>query len=58
MLRTNDGSKVLEVNANPGLEGITKATGINVAEHIIKYAVKRASQSKWLIDKEEDAKSS
>ncbi|MEK7529100.1 MAG: RimK family alpha-L-glutamate ligase [Patescibacteria group bacterium] len=44
VLRTNDGPKVLEVNSNPGLEGITKATGVNVAEHIIKFALKRAQQ--------------
>ncbi|KKU78928.1 MAG: alpha-L-glutamate ligase [Candidatus Peregrinibacteria bacterium GW2011_GWA2_47_7] len=42
ILRTNDGAKVLEVNSCPGLEGISQATGINVAEHIIKYAVKKA----------------
>ncbi len=36
--------KVLEVNANPGLDGITEATGIDVAGAIIKYAVKRAGE--------------
>lgn len=41
ILRTKDGAKVLEVNSCPGLEGISQATGINVAEHIIKYAVKK-----------------
>lgn len=44
VLRTNEGPKVLEVNSNPGLEGITKASGINVAEHIINYAVKVATK--------------
>jgi ribosomal protein S6--L-glutamate ligase len=28
---------ILEVNSSPGLEGIEKATGINIAEEIIKY---------------------
>ncbi|MCB9798666.1 RimK family alpha-L-glutamate ligase [Candidatus Nomurabacteria bacterium] len=42
ILRTKKGPKVLEVNANPGLEGITKATGRDVAGEIIKFAAKRA----------------
>jgi len=40
ILRTNDGPKVLEVNANPGLEGITQASGRDIAGEIIKYTVK------------------
>ena len=28
---------VLEVNSSPGLEGIERATGIDVADEIIKY---------------------
>ena len=31
LLRSNDGPKVLEVNSSPGLEGIEKATGKNIA---------------------------
>ncbi|SFP10652.1 30S ribosomal protein S6--L-glutamate ligase [Tranquillimonas alkanivorans] len=31
LLRSSDGPKVLEVNSSPGLEGIEKATGKNVA---------------------------
>lgn len=46
ILRTKKGPKVLEVNANPGLEGITKATGRDVAGEIIKYAVKKARRKK------------
>jgi len=42
ILRTKNGPKVLEVNANPGLEGITEATGRDIAGEIIKYAVKLA----------------
>lgn len=38
IIRTGEGPKVLEVNSNPGLEGITKATNINVAEYIIRFA--------------------
>ncbi|MBD3311370.1 MAG: RimK family alpha-L-glutamate ligase [Candidatus Magasanikbacteria bacterium] len=44
ILRTKTGPKVLEVNANPGLEGITKATGRDVAGEIIKYCVKKAKR--------------
>ena len=28
---------MLEVNSSPGLEGIEKASGVNVADKIIKY---------------------
>lgn len=52
IIRTVEGPKVLEVNSNPGLEGITMATGINVADHIIQYAEKVVKRKKWLIEKE------
>jgi ribosomal protein S6--L-glutamate ligase len=32
----------LEINSSPGLEGIEKATGINIAGKIIEYIEKRA----------------
>lgn len=38
------GPLVLEVNANPGLEGIERVTGRNVAEKIIEYVENNASQ--------------
>ncbi|HLD31352.1 MAG TPA: RimK family alpha-L-glutamate ligase [Patescibacteria group bacterium] len=41
ILRTKKGPKILEVNCNPGLEGITQATGRDIAAEIIKYAVKK-----------------
>jgi len=37
MLQSKDGPLVLEVNSSPGLEGIEKATGTNIAEKIIRY---------------------
>lgn len=46
ILRTNNGPKVLEVNANPGLEGITQATGRDVAGEIIKFAVSKSKKFK------------
>jgi len=43
MMRSNHGPVVLEVNASPGLEGIEKATEVDVASRIIKHVVKHAS---------------
>ena len=37
LIQSNRGPLVLEVNSSPGLEGIEKATGIDVAGEIIKY---------------------
>ncbi len=53
IIRTAEGPKVLEVNSNPGLEGITQATGVNVAEHIVKFAEKSVKQKKWLLQKDD-----
>lgn len=44
ILRTKTGPKVLEVNANPGLEGITKATGRDIAMEVIRYAAKKVAR--------------
>lgn len=46
ILRTKDGPKVLEINSNPGLEGITLATGRDISGEIIKYAVQKAKRCK------------
>jgi ribosomal protein S6--L-glutamate ligase len=37
MIESKDGPMVLEVNSSPGLEGIEKTTGINVASAIIEH---------------------
>ena len=37
MLQSERGPLILEVNSSPGLEGIEKATGKNVAKSIIRY---------------------
>ncbi len=37
MLQSKNGPLVLEVNSSPGLEGIEKATGTDIAEKIIRY---------------------
>jgi len=39
LLEGTDGPLVLEVNSSPGLEGIEKASGINVAAHIIDFII-------------------
>jgi len=44
LLRSKNGPVVMEVNCNPGLEGITEATNIDVAKLIVEYAVKFAQQ--------------
>lgn len=42
MLRSNHGPVVIEVNSSPGLEGIEKASGIDVAKKIIEFLAKNA----------------
>lgn len=42
LLRANHGPVVMEVNSSPGLEGIEKATGKDVAGMIIKHIEKNA----------------
>jgi ribosomal protein S6--L-glutamate ligase len=37
MLETSDGPQVLEINSSPGLEGIERATGVDVAGAIVEY---------------------
>lgn len=41
ILRTTSGPKVIEVNANPGLKGITEATGRDIAGKVIEYTVRK-----------------
>ncbi len=38
MLEGREGPKILEINSSPGLEGIERASGVDVAEHVIKHA--------------------
>jgi ribosomal protein S6--L-glutamate ligase len=42
MLRSNHGPVVMEVNSSPGLEGVEKATGIDIAGKIIGFIEKHA----------------
>ncbi|BAZ43713.1 alpha-L-glutamate ligase, RimK family protein [Chondrocystis sp. NIES-4102] len=45
LLRSNHGPVVMEVNSSPGLEGIEKATGVNVAAKIIDFVVQNATET-------------
>jgi len=50
LLEGNNGPLVLEVNSSPGLEGIEKASGINVAGEIIDYVMSEAAFSEVDLD--------
>lgn len=51
MLQSKRGPLVMEVNSSPGLEGIEKATGVNIAGKIIEYLEKNAYRGKVQKDK-------
>lgn len=52
LIRSDRGPLVLEVNSSPGLEGIEAATGVNIAESIIKFVEHGAkNQSKTKINR-------
>ncbi len=46
MLRANHGAVVMEVNSSPGLEGVEKATGLDIAGKIIEFIEKNAKPGK------------
>jgi ribosomal protein S6--L-glutamate ligase len=46
MLRSNHGPVVMEVNSSPGLEGIEKTTGVNVAGKVIEYLEKNGGKGR------------
>jgi len=46
ILRSNHGPVVMEVNSSPGLEGIEKATEIDIADEIIQFIEKNAKYGK------------
>ncbi|HJZ57223.1 MAG TPA: 30S ribosomal protein S6--L-glutamate ligase [Gemmataceae bacterium] len=43
LIESAEGPMVVEVNSSPGLEGISKATGVNVASEIIELMEKEAA---------------
>jgi ribosomal protein S6--L-glutamate ligase len=48
LLRSARGPVVMEVNSSPGLEGIEKSTGVDVAGAIIEYIEKNAKPGKTM----------
>ncbi|MGQ4649047.1 30S ribosomal protein S6--L-glutamate ligase [Lyngbya aestuarii] len=46
LLRSNHGPVVMEVNSSPGIEGIEKATDVDVAGKIIDFLEKNAAKGK------------
>ena len=46
MLQSKRGPLVLEVNSSPGLEGIEKATSLDIAGRIIDYTAELAVKKK------------
>ena len=50
MLQSDRGPLILEVNSSPGLEGIEKATGVDIADKLIEF-VETGTQSKRRVDK-------
>ena len=51
MLQSSRGPLIIEVNSSPGLEGIEKATGIDIASKIIQYIEQKPSKKKVQKDK-------
>jgi len=51
MLQSKRGPLVLEVNSSPGLEGIEKATGIDIAGKIIEYIERSVAKKRLPKDK-------
>lgn len=50
MLQSKRGPLVLEVNSSPGLEGIEKATGIDIAAKIIEYVEAGSMKKRKKVD--------
>lgn len=51
MLQSSAGPKIMEVNSSPGLEGIEKATGIDVASKIIEFIEENAHRKRLIKDR-------
>lgn len=50
MLRSNRGPLIMEVNPSPGLEGIEKTTGLNIAGGIIEMVERNKSNKKPILE--------
>lgn len=45
ILRSKNGPVIMEVNCNPGIEGITEVTGVNLAQEIVKLAIELVNKT-------------
>jgi len=54
MLEGRNGPKILEINSSPGLEGIERASGIDVATAIVTHAEKYAERHRKVSKKDLD----
>lgn len=50
MLQSNRGPLIMEVNSSPGLEGIERATGIDIAGKIIEFIEKNVGNREMIKD--------
>jgi len=55
MLEARSGPKILEINSSPGLEGIERASGVDVAGAIILHAERYLEQRTRRRDRRRDA---
>ena len=46
VLESEHGPKLLEINSSPGFQELEKSTGINIAEQMIRMAMKKAARGK------------
>ena len=46
LLRSSTGPMVMEVNSSPGLEGIEAASGVDIAEAIVRFVESHAEPNK------------
>jgi ribosomal protein S6--L-glutamate ligase len=46
MLEGSSGPKILEINSSPGLEGIERASGVDVATAIVQHAERVVTRHK------------
>ncbi len=46
ILRSDHGPVIMEVNANPGFYGLANITGVNVAKHVVDFAIEYAKKAR------------
>jgi len=51
MLQSSTGPKIMEVNSSPGLEGIEKASGVDVAATIYEFIEENAHRKRFIKDR-------